>query len=75
VGVLDSWHRERTSVDEPVQDEQDRSGDDCIGEQDRAGLAGATSVEVNRVAQEQIGVAGQQERAEVSPEFGRNDVE
>ena len=54
------------SVDEPVEDDEERAGDDHIGEQDREWLADAVSVEVDRVSQEQIGVAGRQERAEIA---------
>jgi hypothetical protein len=51
------------------KDEQERSSYDCIGEQDRECLADAVSVEVDRVSQEQIGVAGRQEWAEIFPEL------
>ena len=64
VGVLDSGHRERF-VDDPVKDAKGRGSDDCVGEQDPEWLADAVSVEVDRVSQEQIGVAGRQERAEI----------
>ena len=57
----DSWHRERWFVDKPVKDGKKHSGDNYISEQDREWLADAVSVEVERVSQEQIGVAGRQE--------------
>ena len=56
---LVSCHRERWFVDEPVKDGKEHSGDNYIGKQDREWLADAVSVEVERVSQQQIGVAGQ----------------
>jgi hypothetical protein len=57
-------------VDEPIKDEQERSSDDWIGEQDREWLADAVSVVVCRASQEQMGVSGRQEWAEICPERG-----
>ena len=54
-----------------MKDEQERCSDDRIGEQDREWLADAVSVEVDRVSEEQIGVAGRQEWAEVLQNEGR----
>ena len=68
LGIRDAWHRARP-VDEQMKDEKEGCSDNRIGEQDREWLADAVSVEVDRVSQEQIGVAGRQEWAEIFPEL------